>query len=291
MLPKRPEAEKALVYVVRPFLFLGMALTHNIYLDDTQDESKMGSMRTSQYIYFYVSPGRHTLYVDAMGVSYTSFTISPKAGETIFLKVSTGFPAIDWEEIKSDVTGKYLVKNASLGTVVQERLASDVPPVSVAPPLQSAESSKSATVKKASLVLMPIITAGGVPHDEIAGYEAALSESLSIRYQVLSGQKVVDTVNQIYQNRSAETQEGKDCDETKCIQDVAIAFQSELVAVANITKKEGGYFLSLKILNVIEDKVVFSKSIPCKGCDSFKVMEVLQTIAGGEAAISSSGLR
>ena len=38
-----------------------------------------------------------------------------------------------------------------------------------------------------------------------------------------------------------------ECDETRCMQNIAEAFQAELIATANVTKKEGNYFLALSI--------------------------------------------
>lgn len=151
------------------------------------------------------------------------------------------------------------------------------------PPVPSDAAQKKAEKKeaRAGVILMPIRTSGGVPPDEAAAYEGALIDTLSHKYTVYSGKKVVDKVEEVYRKRSAETQPGKDCDETKCLQDIAMAFQSELIAVTNIAKKEDGYFITLKILNVMEDTAVFAKNVPCKGCDSYKVADVLQTLAGG----------
>lgn len=157
-------------------------------------------------------------------------------------------------------------------------------------PVLSPAAQKKAEKKeiKAGVILMPIRTSGGVPPDEAAAYEGALIDTLSNKYTVYSGKKVVDKVEEVYRKRSAETQAGKDCDETKCLQDIAMAFQSELIAVTNISKKEDGYFITLKILNVMEDTAVFAKNVPCKGCDSYKVADVLQTLAGGAAPPASA---
>ncbi|MBI5637857.1 MAG: formylglycine-generating enzyme family protein [Nitrospinae bacterium] len=46
----------------------------------------------------------------------------------------------------------------------------------------------------------------------------------------------------------------------------------------------GGFMLSLKIQNVIEDTVVLSKNVPCQNCDDFAAMRSLQGIVSGQAA-------
>ncbi len=119
-------------------------------------------------------------------------------------------------------------------------------------------------------------------------YEAALVKSLSEKYVVYSGQKVTEKVTDVYKRRSAEAKAGHECDETKCLQDVAMAFQSKegypFIAIANIRKSGGGYSISLTINDVIEEKSVFAEQKSCKGCDEFGVADVLKTLAGGGAA-------
>ncbi|MBI5637005.1 MAG: SUMF1/EgtB/PvdO family nonheme iron enzyme [Nitrospinae bacterium] len=141
---------------------------------------------------------------------------------------------------------------------------------------------------KDAVVLMPLRPTKDIPQDEMTQYEAALVKSLSEKYVVYSGQKVLEKVNDVYKKRSAEAKAGKECDETKCLQDVALAFQTKegypFVAIANIRKTGGGYSISLTINDVIEEKSVFAEQKPCEGCNEFKVMGLLQTLAGGGAA-------
>ena len=44
----------------------------------------MGYTRGSQYVYFFVSPGKHTIYSKAE--NWAEVTVDVKAGETVFLK-------------------------------------------------------------------------------------------------------------------------------------------------------------------------------------------------------------
>lgn len=141
---------------------------------------------------------------------------------------------------------------------------------------------------KDAVVLMPMRATKDIPQDEMTQYEAALVKSLSEKYVVYSGQRVMEKVNDVYKKRSSEAKAGKECDETKCLQDIAIAFQTELVAVANIRKSGGGYSISLAINDVAEDKSVFSESLPCKGCDEFEVIRQLKTLTNGGPAAAEA---
>jgi len=53
-LPKLPEPNKAIVYVVRPSP-LGGLIRFNVFVDDQEAQSEMGYTKSSQYIYFNVS--------------------------------------------------------------------------------------------------------------------------------------------------------------------------------------------------------------------------------------------
>jgi formylglycine-generating enzyme required for sulfatase activity len=71
-----------------------------------------------------------------------------------------------------------------------------------------------------------------------------------------------------------------ECDETRCMQNIAGAFQSELIATANVTKQGGTYFLALSIQNIFDNKVVYSESLPCEGCNPAQVVEKLKELSG-----------
>lgn len=120
-LPKQPTDEAALIYVVRPS-GVGPIVRFNVFLDDTADTSEMGYTRGSQYIYFFVSPGIHTIYSKAE--NWGEILIDAKPRDVIFIKqiASMGFVMArnSLEQIQ-DTEGKYHVKNISLGTIKKER--------------------------------------------------------------------------------------------------------------------------------------------------------------------------
>lgn len=135
-----------------------------------------------------------------------------------------------------------------------------------------------------AVVLMPIVATGGIERDTATSFENALIESLSSGYKVYYGKKVQDTVEKVYRTRSAETKAGKDCDDTKCLQDIAMAFQSELIAVCNVKKMADGYILSLKIQNVVEDTVAYSKTVPCDKCNEYDAIRALKKMIPGSSS-------
>lgn len=120
-LPKQTDGEYALLYVVRPSGF-GAVIRFNVFLDDKEDSSEMGYTRGGQYIYFYVTPGKHKILSKAE--NWAEFDIDAKPKETVFLKqnVEMGFIiARNSIEQLQEVEGKYFVKNAEVGTIIKER--------------------------------------------------------------------------------------------------------------------------------------------------------------------------
>ena len=119
-LPKAPVADKGLVYVVRPSN-AGMMVRFNVFLDDQEADSEMGYNRGNQYIYFYVTPG--TPVIRSKAENWAEVTVTAKAGEVIYLKqeVEVGVVmARNSLKVLNDVEGRYLVKDAALGTIAKE---------------------------------------------------------------------------------------------------------------------------------------------------------------------------
>ncbi|SEI19036.1 Protein of unknown function [Pseudomonas asplenii] len=119
-LPKAPVADKGLVYVVRPSN-AGMMVRFNVFLDDKEANSEMGYNRGNQYIYFFVTPGQHV--ISSKAENWADTTVTVKAGEVVYLKqeVEVGVVmARNSLKVLNDVEGRYLVKDASLGTIAKE---------------------------------------------------------------------------------------------------------------------------------------------------------------------------
>jgi hypothetical protein len=125
----------------------------------------------------------------------------------------------------------------------------------------------------------------GLASDEKNIYRSALVESLGESYEVLSGDDVDKKVQEIFQKESAESAE---CDAEKCLQEIAIALQAELIATCTVVKRPGGYLLNFQISNVLENRVIFAKSEPCKDCDEFRIVDVLKAMASGKKTIAKA---
>lgn len=118
-LPKLPDPGKAMVYVVRPAV-LGGLVRFNVFVDDQEAASEMGYTRSSQYIYFHVTPGEHRIYSKAE--NWAEVQVSAKAGDVVFIQQEPTMGLIMARNniFKIDeVPGKYHVKKLELGTIIK----------------------------------------------------------------------------------------------------------------------------------------------------------------------------
>jgi formylglycine-generating enzyme required for sulfatase activity len=115
--------------------------------------------------------------------------------------------------------------------------------------------------------------------------EMALVKGLQQKYEVFFGEQVAKKAREIFMKESKNTAH-KECDEMRCLQGIAEAFQAELLATANITKQNGGYFIALSVQNLFDNKVVQSESIACKSCDAFAVVDKLKELVGTPAPVA-----
>jgi hypothetical protein len=139
---------------------------------------------------------------------------------------------------------------------------------------------------KERLVLMPL-RVPDVDKNLTGAMETALLEGLQQKYVVFSGEKVSQKAHEIFMKES-RNRDHNECDETKCMQNIAMAFQAELIATANVTKQDGSYFLALKIENIFDNKSVYAKSATCKNCDATEVVEKLKVLSGTIYPIATS---
>lgn len=119
-LPKAAVADKGLVYVVRPSN-AGMMVRFNVFLDNKEADSEMGYNRGNQYIYFYVTPGTHV--ISSKAENWADMTVNVKAGQVVYLKQEVEMGVVmarNSLKVLSDLEGRYLVKDASLGTLAKE---------------------------------------------------------------------------------------------------------------------------------------------------------------------------
>jgi TPR repeat protein len=132
---------------------------------------------------------------------------------------------------------------------------------------------------KERLVLMPL-RLDEEDKNLTGSMETALVEGLQKKYTVYFGEIVSKKAHEIFLKES-RAKNKTECDEIKCMQKIAEAFQAELLATSNVTQRDGGYFLALTIQNIFDNKVVYSKSIPCDGCTSFQAVEKMKELSAG----------
>ena len=120
-LPKLPEPDNAIVYVVRPS-GVGTLVRFNVFVDNQEDATEVGYTRGSQYIYFQIPPGERKIYSKAENWAEMAFTA--KAGDIVFVQQepAMGFVMARNNVFKlEDYQGKYHVKNLSLGTLKSDK--------------------------------------------------------------------------------------------------------------------------------------------------------------------------
>ena len=123
-----------------------------------------------------------------------------------------------------------------------------------------------------NLVLLPIDVSETEAELE-SEYGSALQQGLQKRYTVFYGPAV---------EKELEKEYGKiDCNTETCNQNVAIAFNGELIADSSVKAINGGYVLKLVIRNVISGKVIETETVPCEDCNSFSVIRQLKQIGAG----------
>ena len=112
-LPRLPQTGQAVVYVVRPSA-LGKTVRISVRVGDT----KVGSTKGNQYIYFDLPSGEHIISSKAENTS--KINISAKDGEIIFLQQEISFGALFARNTLKrieELEGKYYVKKLKLGKI------------------------------------------------------------------------------------------------------------------------------------------------------------------------------
>jgi formylglycine-generating enzyme required for sulfatase activity len=155
----------------------------------------------------------------------------------------------------------------------------------IALPLQAEAKKEKVQSEKEAVILLPLVVSAEA-QSMVNEMQAAVVQGLQQKYKVYSGDRVLQELKKATDKENHRAKH--DCDETRCLQDIATAFQTENVAVVHINKREGGYLLSLSIKAVISNEAVFDNSLPCEGCNEFKVVEKLKELSGSIASVSSA---
>lgn len=116
-LPQQPSADEGMVYVVRPEI-TGTLVRFNVFLNDQEDASEVGHTRGSQYIYFPVEPGQHTVYSKAE--NWASIDVDVAPGETVFIRQHAKMGLVmarNTLSLLNELEGEYFVKDTNPGTM------------------------------------------------------------------------------------------------------------------------------------------------------------------------------
>lgn len=117
--PFTPDSNQAMIYIVRPSFFGGL-VRFNVYVDNQMPESEIGFTRSSQYIYFNVTPGRHKLYSRAE--NWAEIEIDVKPNEILFIEQNPEFGILyarNSLSMLAEFQGKYHLKKLSVGTIIK----------------------------------------------------------------------------------------------------------------------------------------------------------------------------
>jgi hypothetical protein len=119
-LPKLPENGKAIVYVVFMESWY-KGISFDVYLDNQEPKSKIGSNMGGQYIYFNLTPGEHKILSKAE--NWAEITVLAKAGDILFVRQEpyTGFLNARNKLLSlQDYEGKYHVKTSTIGAIINQ---------------------------------------------------------------------------------------------------------------------------------------------------------------------------
>lgn len=113
--PYQPTAGKAMVYVVRPNVYLGI-VPFNVYLDSKDDMAEMGYNTSNEYVYFEVEPGEHTIFSNSS--TWYEKNIEVEAGEILVLEQQQGAFATHQLISLSESAAKFRIMKASPGKII-----------------------------------------------------------------------------------------------------------------------------------------------------------------------------
>jgi hypothetical protein len=270
------------IYIYRDVFLAGGIAKYKITLDN----QLLGQVDNHTFMYLEIPPGKHNIEAKEVvgGIFAASVKVETVAGKNYFWELDAdgglNFRSVD------EISGRTAVSKLSMVDVPQSAVQAiademkkrkpEVNAVSIKPeiPVKITKPAKAPTER---LVLMPL----RVDEEDkrlLGAMETALVQGLQQNYIVFAGEQVAQKAREIFLKESRNIAK-KECDETRCMQGIAEAFQAELIATANVTKQDGGYFLALSIQNIFDNKVVYSNSVPCEGCTTFQVVNKLKELS------------
>jgi len=127
--PKLPGNAKAIVYVIFEESWHN-DVRFTVYLDSQEPASAIGYNMGGQYIYFELSPGKHTILSKAE--NWAKIDVSARAGDVLFMRQELYPGVLDARNKLSmleEYEGKYYVKNLARGSIFNkdQQIAPTVP--------------------------------------------------------------------------------------------------------------------------------------------------------------------
>lgn len=266
------------IYIYRDVSSGGWLVKFQVKVDD----QNLGQLANNTFMHLEVPPGEHTIETESSFGPDSSAKVQTIAGTNYFLEQDNPDVRQVDEKIGRKVVSKLSMVDVSQSAIqaIADHMKERQPAVVTATikPVTTEKVTKAIKAPTERLVLMPLRV--GEEDKSLEGaMETALVQGLQQNYVVFSGEQVAQKAHEIFLKESRSAAK-KECDETRCMQGIAEAFQAELIATANVTKRDGGYFLALSIRNIFDNKVVYSNSVACKGCDTFQVVEKLKELSG-----------
>ena len=128
---------------------------------------------------------------------------------------------------------------------------------------------------KEKLVLMPT-QANGIDKNETESIAKGLTETLSAKYEVVGGEGIAPKVAEIF---AKESRKNDRCDADYCLREIAQTYGSSILAAVNVIKLKSGYHLTLKVSDVMEDRLIYNESKHCSGCGATEALSTLKIMA------------
>lgn len=101
--------------------------------------------------------------------------------------------------------------------------------------------------------------------------ESALVEGFSANVAVHSGQEVKETIQESFTEI--------ECSVEKCINNLAIKYNSEFIADFSAVKDGDVYLISLKLDNIITSSNVLTRVVSCEQCSTLELVKKAKSLA------------
>lgn len=129
---------------------------------------------------------------------------------------------------------------------------------------------------KEKIVLLPV--SGPLTAGEKAQLEQKLTAGLGKRYTVIAGPRVEEALRKALQEENQKAI----CDLEGCYVKIAGQFKAELIAAFLLAPRmDGGMNVTFRVMNVVENREVYSRSADCAACTVSKLVGLGESLMQG----------